>query len=94
VPRRCDLRSRRPTRRCRRSRLLRRPLATSDLPRLPTPRPDDPILGRHPRLDCEAYQPIEEQPAPPRLAPVEAEDELVEVGVEVLLGDAALVRAE
>jgi hypothetical protein len=40
------------------------------------------------------YQPIEEQPMPSRLAPVEPGEELVEVAVEVLLLADALVRAE
>jgi hypothetical protein len=47
-------------------------------------------LGGHGALQ----QPIEEQPAMARAASVEAERELVEAVVELVVADRALVRAE
>ena len=63
-----------------------------DLPRLPAG--GDVAVARRIVTGGELEQPVEDQPAAPRAAPVESEHELVQVALQVCFLDRALVGAQ
>ncbi len=60
----------------------------------PVVAPGDVVLGHRAGHDGLLHEPPEEQPAAARSAPVEAEGELLEVGLEVIGGHGALMGAQ